>query len=66
VNIQYICQCLIAIHFVLIFFTFVRSGFHGSKQRPPGGFSGFVGTLITIGCLVALNYGAGSFSLLAK
>ena len=58
------CQIAILALQALAFFVCVYQDFNGRKPQEPGGFPGFVSTLIITALLFAAHYAAGSFSLI--
>lgn len=63
-SLQSICQMVMVAQLIMIFFILVHGDFHGSGGRKPGGFRGFIGSLVVITLISWLWYGAGAFSLI--
>lgn len=63
---QIVCQVLWAALLILMFLSTLHSDSVPRKDAPPAGFKGNVATLILFSIIVALNYGAGSFSLILR
>jgi ABC-type phosphate transport system permease subunit len=63
---QLFCQWVVFGLLVLGLLVSVYGDFHGRTSRPPGGFSGFVGTLVITAILAAVYVTAGCFSLIFK
>ncbi len=61
---QFVCQMLLALMVSVNFLKMAETDFHGVESRPPGGFGGFIGTLIAAAIAVTILYGAGAFSQL--
>jgi len=59
---QVICQWVWVGTAILTFGKMVHWDFHGAPRREPGGFGGFVGSVISIAIFVGLLYGAVAFS----
>ena len=59
---QIVCQWLLVVWIVAAFFSSVLCDFYGRDKKDPGGFAGFIGTLIAIFIMVFVLYNAGGFS----
>lgn len=59
---QIICQWVWVGTAILTFGRMVHSDFHGTPNREPGGFAGFIWSVIAIAIFVGLLYVAGAFS----
>ena len=63
-NLQLVCQIILAILLVSGFFSALHADFNGRAARAPYGFPGAVMTILLIGIIVACYWKAGAFSLL--
>lgn len=61
---QMFCQLIILAFIATVYFVAVYNDFHGAESRPPLGFYGFIISCILLAAMIAVAYGAGSFSLL--
>ena len=55
------CRVMLIAYLVLSFFYGTWGDFNGRDAKQPGGFRGFIGTLVVIAILAATLYGAGAF-----
>lgn len=61
---QTFCQVLIVLALIVGFFSMVQQDFSGREYKPPGGFPGFVITLVVSAIFWTVYYFAGVFSTL--
>lgn len=61
---QTFCQWLMILQFVISFLANVYWDFNGRDERKPGGYSGFIWTILAIGITAFVAYGAGCFTVL--
>lgn len=61
---QVFCQWLMVLQFAVSFLANVYWDFNGREKKQPGGYSGFIGTIVAIGITAIVAYGAGCFTVL--
>jgi len=61
-----LCCVLLVVAMLLRFVGLTYADFNGRPQRRPGGFEGFIATVLVTGIHAAILYGAGVFDVIAE